>query len=234
MATRKKTKARHLFKVNGKSDNQKKYIESIKNNVVTLCSGYAGTGKTLIAIGMAVSLVQSQNSGFSKIVVVRPAIEACGEKIGFLPGGIQDKMRPLIQPIVDNLRVFVKDEGYINGLLEPNHTNGPPLIEVIPIAFLRGRTFNGCVVVFDEAQNATPQQMKLFLTRIGEDCKVIIEGDVTQSDTFKDRTKNGLFDAMKRLQNVSNVGIVCLEAEDIQRSKIIAPILAKYEDVDGI
>lgn len=234
MKKTRKTKSRHLFKVTGKSEGQKKYIESIKNNVVTLCSGYAGTGKTLIAIGMALSLVQSPNSEYSKVVVVRPAIEACGEKIGYLPGGIQDKMRPLIQPIIDNLRVFLKDEGAIAKLLEPTVSHGAPLIEVIPMAFLRGRTFNSCVVVFDEAQNATPAQMKLFLTRIGNNCKVIIEGDVTQSDTFKQREHNGLFDAMTRLHNCPNVGVCCLEAKDIQRSPIIAPILERYQDVDGI
>ena len=105
---------------------------------------------------------------------------------------------------------------------------------IIPMAFLRGRTFNNCVVVFDEAQNSTPAQMKLFLTRIGEGSKVIIEGDVTQSDAFKKREHNGLFDAMKRLHGVPNVGVVCLEAQDIQRSSIIAPILERYQDVDGI
>jgi phosphate starvation-inducible PhoH-like protein len=183
---------------------------------------------------MALSLVQNDNNEFTKIIVVRPAVEACGEKIGYLPGGIADKMRPLIQPVVDNLRYFVKDEGYISSLLEPTTIHGAPLIEVIPMAYLRGRTFNNCVVVFDEAQNASPQQMKLFLTRIGENCKVIIEGDVTQSDSFKDRELNGLFDAMKRLHGVNSVGVVCLEASDIQRSPIIAPILERYKDVDGI
>jgi phosphate starvation-inducible PhoH-like protein len=182
---------------------------------------------------MALSLVQSESTSYAKIVVIRPAVEACGEKIGFLPGGVADKMRPLIQPIVDNLRVFIKDEGYIMGLLEPG-PKGPPLIEVIPMAYLRGRTFNNCVVVFDEAQNSTPQQMKLFLTRIGEGSKVIIEGDVTQSDIDRDMTKNGLFDAIKRLDGLKNVGISLLEAKDIQRSPIIGPILKRYEDVGGL
>ena len=183
---------------------------------------------------MALSLVQSDQTDYSKIIVVRPAVEACGEKIGYLPGGIADKMKPLIQPVVDNLRFFIKDEGYLSNLLEPTTTHGAPLIEVIPMAYLRGRTFNNCVVVFDEAQNASPSQMKLFLTRIGENCKVIIEGDITQSDSFRDREENGLFDAMKRLVGVDSVGIVCLEAADIQRSSIIAPIIERYQDVDGI
>ena len=221
-----KTKQRHIFKVRPKTLGQQKYIDSINNNVVTLCSGYAGTGKTLIAIGMALSFIQNSKQ-YSKVVIVRPAVEACGEKIGYLPGGIQDKMRPLIQPIMDNLRFFIKDEGYMTGLLEPNTIHGAPLIEVIPMAYLRGRTFNNCVIVSDEAQNASPQQMKLFLTRIGKNCKVIIEGDVTQSDMFRNRDDNGLMDAMKRLVNVPNVGIVCLDASDIQRSPVNARILER-------
>jgi phosphate starvation-inducible PhoH-like protein len=233
-ASKKKTKERHKFDVYPKSDGQKAYVESIKANVVTLCSGFAGTGKTLIAIGMAMSLVQDSETRYSKIVVVRPAIEACGEQIGFLPGGLADKMKPLIQPIMDNLRVFVQDEGYISNLLAPTPGHGAPLIEVIPMAYLRGRTFNNCVVVFDEAQNASPSQVKLFLTRIGRNCKVIIEGDVTQSDKYKRREENGLSDAIKRLSDCPNVGVAILEASDIQRSEIIAPILKRYEDVDGI
>jgi phosphate starvation-inducible PhoH-like protein len=228
-----KTKARHKFDVKPKTAGQRRYIESIENNTVTLCSGFAGTGKTLIAIGMAMRLYQDSESNYSKVIVVRPAVEACGEQIGFLPGGLSDKMRPLIQPVVDNLRYFVHDEGRISSLLEPTSSN-PPAIEVIPMAYLRGRTFNNCVVVFDEAQNASPSQVKLFLTRIGKNCKVIIEGDVTQSDRYKDRKSNGLSDAIKRLDGCENVGVVLLEAADIQRSKIIAPILERYEDVDGL
>jgi phosphate starvation-inducible PhoH-like protein len=231
---KKKTKERHKFDVYPKSDGQRKYVESIKKNVVTLCSGYAGTGKTLIAIGMAMSLVQDPDTRFSKIIVVRPAVEACGEQIGFLPGGLADKMKPLIQPVMDNLRFFITDEGHINNLMEPTPGFGAPMIEVIPMAYLRGRTFNNCVVVFDEAQNASPSQMKLFLTRIGRNCKVIIEGDITQSDKYKRREDNGLADAIGRLQGCDNVGVAILEASDIQRSEIIAPILKRYEDVDGI
>jgi phosphate starvation-inducible PhoH-like protein len=229
-------KARHNFAVKAKTPGQQEYIRSISDNVVTLCSGYAGTGKTLIAIGKAMELWQRSKGGereYAKIVVVRPAVEACGETIGFLPGGINDKMRPLIQPVIDNLRFFVTDEGYLTTLLEPSNGSAP-VIEVIPMAYLRGRTFNNCIVVFDEAQNSSTQQMKLFLTRIGKNSKVIIEGDITQSDKFRDRTKNGLADAMTRLSDCPGVGCVILGTEDIQRSSIIAPILERYEDIDGI
>lgn len=232
--SKKRTKPRNEFIVKPRTKGQRDYIQSIESNVITLCSGYAGTGKTLIAIGMAMRLYQAKDSKYSKIFVVRPAVEACGEQIGFLPGGLNDKMRPLIQPIMDNLRFFIQDEGYISSLLDSTSSYGAPTIEVIPMAYLRGRTFNNCIVVFDEAQNASPQQMKLFLTRIGKNCKVIIEGDVTQSDRYRQRDRNGLFDAIKRLKDCPNVGIVALEAKDIQRSDIIAPILERYADVDGI
>jgi len=231
---RPKTKARHKFNIVPKTPGQTKYLESIRENVVTLCSGFAGTGKTLIAIGAAMQLVLSEDTEYSKVVIVRPAIEACGEQIGYLPGGLSDKMKPLIQPVIDNLRFFVKDEGYITNLLEPTSSHGAPLIEVIPMGYLRGRTFNNCVVIFDEAQNASPAQMKLFLTRIGKNCKVIIEGDITQSDRYKNRNENGLADAIGRLNDCPNVGISLLEAQDIQRSAIIAPILERYSDVGGI
>lgn len=231
---KRKTKARHRFSVTAKTEGQRIYIKSIQKNIVTLCSGFAGTGKTLIAIGLAMDMVQDPDTNYVKIIVVRPAVEACDENLGYLPGGANDKMRPFIQPIMDNLRYFVEDEGYINNVMEPSPGYGAPLIEVIPMAYLRGRTFNNCIVVFDEAQNASPSQMKLFLTRIGKDCKVIIEGDVTQSDRYKDKSQNGLADAIKRLEGCENVGVCFLEAEDIQRSEIIAPILKRYEDVDGV
>jgi len=232
--TPRKTKERHKFNVQPKTPGQRAYMNSIEENVITLCSGFAGCGKTLLAIGMAMNLVQNPDTKYSKIIIVRPAIEACGEQIGFLPGGLGDKMKPLIQPIMDNLRFFINDEGHINNLMDPTPGFGAPLIEVIPMAYMRGRTFNNCVVVFDEAQNASPAQMKLFLTRIGKNCKVIIEGDITQSDKYKDINKNGLSDAIKRLRGCKNVGIAILEAKDIQRSDVIAPILERYEDVDGI
>lgn len=226
------TKTRNAVKVTPKTEGQKVFLDSIRDNTITFCSGFAGTGKSLLSIWTAMELIQAESENYHRIYIVRPALEACGEKIGFLPGGANDKMRPYIQPIVDNLRVFIKDEGYISRLLEPTMM-GPPQIEVIPMSFMRGRTFNNCVVIFDEAQNATPAQMKMFLTRIGTSCKVIVEGDVTQSDAFRNRSDNGLFDAMRRLRGIASIGICTLEASDIQRSDIIAPILERYKDIDG-
>tara|TARA_R100001244_G_scaffold129809_1_gene101483 strand:- start:870 stop:1382 length:513 start_codon:yes stop_codon:yes gene_type:complete len=161
---------------------------------------------------------------YGRIIIVRPAIEACGEKLGYLPGDANDKMRPFLEPIMDNLRFFITDEGYISTLLETG------IISVSPMAFMRGRTYNNCIVVFDEAQNATRKQMKLFLTRIGKNCKVIIEGDVTQSDIEgQNKSDNGLYDAMQRLDDCPNVGVVKLGYKDIQRSVIVADVLERYD-----
>lgn len=222
---KRRNKPRHSFHVTGKTKGQKQYIQSINDNEITICSGFAGTGKSLIAIGMAMGLYQKDES-YSKILIVRPAIEACNEKLGYLPGGINEKMRPLIQPIVDSLRFFIKDEGYLSTLLPSDISTGP--IEISSLAYMRGRTFNNCIVIFDEAQNSSHSQMKLFLTRIGKNCKVIIEGDVTQSDISPRMEDNGLYDAIKRLQGVKGIGIVALEKQDIVRSAIVARILERY------
>ena len=170
--------------------------------------------------------IYQRDESYARILIVRPATTACNENIGFLPGGINDKMRPLIQPIVDSLRFFIKDEGYLASLLPSEMGLGP--IEISSLAYMRGRTFNDCIVVFDEAQNSSPEQMKLFLTRIGKNCKVIIEGDVTQSDISPNIEDNGLFDAIKRLQGVKGIGVVALEKKDIVRSEIVARILDRY------
>jgi phosphate starvation-inducible PhoH-like protein len=202
--------------------NQREYVESIRNNEITICNGLAGTGKTLIAIHAAVELLEK--GLYERIVIVRPAIEACGEKIGFLPGGINDKMKPLVAPIVDNLRVFIKDEGYISSLMAAEEGH----LEVIPLAFMRGRTLNNCVVILDEAQNTSPDQMKLFLTRIGHNCKAIIEGDESQSDLD---IKNGLEDVLDRgLDTIEGIGYVELGHRDIMRSSIVSKVLERYKD----
>ena len=219
----KRNKPRHNFEIKPKTPAQRRYLDSIETNLVTLCSGPAGSGKTLMAIGSAMRLYHA-NEIYGRIIIVRPAIEACGESLGYLPGDADDKMRPFIEPILDNLRYFITDEGYITSLLETK------TIQVSPMAFMRGRTYNNCIVIFDEAQNATRKQMKLFLTRIGKNCKVIIEGDVTQSDIFgQAQEENGLYDAMKRLTRCPDIGVVKLTKQDIQRSRVVANILKRYD-----
>lgn len=223
VAEKKRNKPRHNFNVKAKTLGQQKYIDSIENNTVTLCSGPAGSGKTLIATGMAMKYLQN-GQNINRILIVRPAIEACGESLGYLPGDLDDKMRPFAEPIFDNLRFFIKDEGYISGLLAEKR------IQISPMSHMRGRTFNNCVVIFDEAQNATCEQMKLFLTRLGYNCKAIVEGDVTQSDIPGMRdTNNGLADAMKRLARCPSVGVIKLAVKDICRSKIVGDILKRYD-----
>ena len=188
-----------------------------------LTNDFVVTHNTLMAIGAAMRMYFSSED-YTRIIIVRPAVEACGESLGFLPGDANDKMRPFIEPILDNLRFFIKDEGYIGTLLEQR------IIQVSPMAFMRGRTYNNCIVIFDEAQNATKKQMKLFLTRIGKNCKVIIEGDTTQSDIPGQReAENGLFDAMNKLDGCRNIGIARLAKKDIQRSQVVADILKRYE-----
>lgn len=219
-----------LFKP--RTDGQRRYIESIEKNTITLCGGYAGTGKTLCAIATAIGLCQNPATPYRRIILVRPAVEACGERIGYLPGGINDKMRPLVQPIVDALRALTDDESFINELIEGHSIHGPGM-EIVPMAFLRGRTFSNAIVLLDEAQNATPAQIKLFLTRIGENCKVIIEGDPTQSDIFTHFEDTGLVDAIRRIGGLDDVGVVQLDFEDIQRNPILEGILKRYGDVKG-
>jgi phosphate starvation-inducible protein PhoH and related proteins len=220
---KKRNKPRHNFDVKAKTPGQQKYIDSVANNTVTLCSGPAGSGKTLIATGMAMKFFL-ENEGINRVLIVRPAIEACGESLGYLPGDLDDKMRPFAEPIFDNLRFFIKDEGYITTLLAEKR------IQISPMSHMRGRTFNNCVVIFDEAQNATKEQMKLFLTRLGYNCRAIVEGDITQSDIPGMRNENnGLADAMKRLTRCPGVGVVKLAPKDIFRSQIVADILKRYD-----
>lgn len=220
---KKRNKPRHNFNIKPKTPNQKRYIESIKNNTVVLCSGPSGSSKTFTATGMAMKLYQ-EDENVHRILIVRPAIEACGESLGYLPGDLDDKMRPFAEPIFDSLRVFIKDESYIDSLLERK------IIQIVPMSHMRGRTWNDCVVIFDEAQNATREQMKLFLTRIGFNCKAIINGDVTQSDIPDGRLEdNGLSYAMKRLEECPDIGIIRLNHKDIVRSPIVAEILKRYD-----
>lgn len=211
--------------IEAKTEGQRNYLENIDLNDITICNGPAGTGKSICAIARALQYYQEAPETYKKIIIVRPAIQACDEDLGYLPGDVQEKMGPYLGPIVYSMQKFMD----VSAIQELFHTG---IIEVMPIAFMRGITFNNCVVVFDESQNSTIEQMKLFLTRIGEDCKAIVEGDVTQSDLHgSSKENNGLKDAMKRLKGVEGIGIVQLAAVDIVRSKVVARILEKYESI---
>lgn len=218
----KKRPSRTQVEVLAKTDGQQHYIKCIEESDIVVCDGKAGTGKTLIAVGMAIKLLRDYPETYNRIIMVRPAVSVQGEDLGFLPGGIDEKMHPFMIPMLDSMRYFM-DEGAIASMI------GHKTIEIIPVAFIRGRTLNNTIVIFDESQNSTPLQMKTFLTRMGFNCKAIIEGDVSQSDLTGDND-NGLEDAMDRLEGVEGVSIVRLTSDDVVRSPIVARILKRYDE----
>jgi phosphate starvation-inducible PhoH-like protein len=194
---------------------QGRYLESIKSNIISIGVGVAGTGKSYVALSYAAQLLQERK--ISKIIVTRPAVEA-GEEFGFLPGELDEKYAPYIDPIKDilNKRLGTSFTAYLFKR---------KIIEARPLAFIRGSTFDNSFVVLDEAQNCTPTQMKMFLTRIGNDTKVVINGDIQQKDI---KGASGLADAIVRLQSVKKVGIVNFEIDDIVRSGICKEIVRAY------
>jgi phosphate starvation-inducible PhoH-like protein len=220
----KKRVVRTPVEVLAKTDGQAHYIKCIEDSDIIVCDGKAGTGKTLIAVGMAIKLLKDYPETYNRIIMVRPAVSVQGEDLGFLPGGIDEKMHPFMIPMLDSMRYFL-DEGAIQSMM------GAGSVEIIPVAFIRGRTLNNTVVIFDEAQNSTPLQMKTFLTRMGFNTKAIVEGDISQSDLGGEaKHHNGLQDAMKRLDGVEGVSVVRLTADDVVRSPIVARILKRYDE----
>ena len=201
--------------------NQETYWNVLGENQITLCFGPAGVGKSYIAMKRAVDLLYDDSNKYEKIIIVRPAVEA-EEKLGSLPGGLEEKLDPYIYPsyyllnkiIGKEARETLKDMGYI---------------EVAALAYMRGWNVDNTILVFEEAQNATPSQIKLLLTRIGFNSKFFISGDLEQSDKFRDKTKSGLFDAKKRLHDVKGIGIFEFGMEDIVRNPIIGEILNRYD-----
>jgi phosphate starvation-inducible PhoH-like protein len=219
----KRGRPRADIEVRGKTEGQQEYIRLIEDNDLIVCNGRAGTGKTLIAVGMALKMLRDYPETYYRIVMVRPAVTVEGEDLGFLPGGIDEKMDPYIAPMLDSLKYFL-DEGSISGLIAGD------ALDIIPLAFMRGRTFNNCIIIFDEAQNSTPLQMKMFLTRIGFNSKAIIEGDTSQSDLGGDgKRNNGLTDVLSRLKDLEGVGMIELTSQDIVRSPIVQKILKRYD-----
>jgi phosphate starvation-inducible PhoH-like protein len=202
-----------------RTDGQGRYVKAMKDHDCTLCVGPAGTGKTYLAVGMAVSLLRQQQ--VKKIVLVRPAVEA-GERLGFLPGDIVAKVNPYLRPLFDAL----------NDLMEPDQVKrymDNDIIEIVPLAFMRGRTLNQAAIILDEGQNTTVPQMKMFLTRMGNGSKIIVTGDVTQIDLPK-QMRSGMVDAVHRLRDVERIGIVYLDEHDIVRHPLVQRILLAYED----
>lgn len=197
---------------------QKKYIESIKENTISFGVGPAGTGKTFLAVSMAVRAFRSHE--INKIILTRPAVEA-GEKLGFLPGDLQTKVDPYLRPLYDALFEMLGAESFAK-----YQERGS--IEVAPLAYMRGRTLDDAFVILDEAQNTSPEQMKMFLTRLGFNSKMVITGDVTQID-LPDPRKSGLIEAVKVLKNVNDIGINCFSEKDVVRHKLVQDIVKAYE-----
>lgn len=201
---------------------QQEYWDVLEKNEITFCLGPSGVGKSYIAMKKAIDLIWDENNKYEKIIIVRPAVEA-EEKLGSLPGGLEEKLDPYIYPsyyllnkiIGKEAREKLKDDG---------------IIEVAALAYMRGWNVDNTILVFEEAQNATPAQIKLLITRIGYNSKFFISGDLEQSDKFKDKTKSGLYDAKKRFNNLKNIGIYeFLNEDDIVRNPLITEILKRYE-----
>lgn len=197
---------------------QKKYVDSIKTNTITFGVGPAGTGKTYLAVALAVRAFKAHE--IQRIILTRPAVEA-GEKLGFLPGDLQNKVDPYLRPLYDSLFEMMGAENY-----QRNLEKG--FIEVAPLAYMRGRTLDDSFIILDEAQNTTPEQMKMFLTRLGFNSKMVITGDVTQID-LPDAKRSGLVEAVKVLKNVDGIAINRFSEKDVVRHKLVQDIVKAYE-----
>ena len=198
---------------------QAEYVKAVREQDLVFCIGPAGTGKTYLAVATAVEALKEQR--IRKIVLVRPAVEA-GESLGYLPGDLQAKINPYLRPLLDALREMM-DYDQVRRYMDDD------VIEVVPLAYMRGRTLNNAFIIMDEAQNTTVSQMKMFLTRMGEGSRVVVSGDVTQID-LPPHTKSGLIDALTRLKNIRGFVQVRLTGKDIVRHRLVQEIVQAYED----
>jgi phosphate starvation-inducible PhoH-like protein len=205
--------------VQPRSINQRRYVEAIEQNDMVFGIGPAGTGKTYLAVAMAASALLAKK--ISRIILVRPAVEA-GERLGFLPGSLQEKIDPYLRPLYDALYDLL-DQERVDKMLERN------VIEVAPLAFMRGRTLNDAFIIMDEAQNTTSEQMKMFLTRLGNNAKAVITGDVTQID-LPNAKKSGLIEAMNILNGVDGIKFVEFESGDVVRHHLVQRIIVAYDN----
>ena len=214
---KKKTKDKFL------SDSQKEYYEILQNNQITICSGPAGVGKSYIAMKAAVDLLADPNNSYEKLIIVRPAVEA-EEKLGSLPGGVEEKLDPYIFPSYYLLNKIIGKE-------TREKLKDIEAIEVFALAYMRGMNIDNSILIFEEAQNSTPSQMKLLLTRIGFNSKFFISGDVEQSDKYKNKTLSGLWDAIEKFRDDDYVSTFEFkDKNDIVRNPLISKILRKYDN----
>ena len=207
--------------IKARTANQQKLIDAYKQNDMVFAVGPAGTGKTYLSIALAVKALKEKAA--KKIILSRPAVEA-GEKLGFLPGDMRDKIDPYLQPLYDALEDMLP-QVKLQDMMEKN------IIQIAPLAFMRGRTLNDAVVILDEAQNTTPAQIRMFLTRMGWNTKMIITGDMTQIDLPRSQ-KSGLIEALHILNNVEGIGVVNLDSRDIVRHKLVTRIVNAYDAYD--
>ena len=208
--------------VQPKTFGQQNYVKTMKDKMITFGIGPAGTGKTYLAMAMAITAFKNDEVG--RIILTRPAIEA-GEKLGFLPGDLQSKVDPYLRPLYDALYQIMGAESFIK-----NTEKG--LIEVAPLAYMRGRTLDNAYIILDEAQNTTPAQMKMFLTRIGFGSKVVVTGDVTQKD-LAPNVKSGLEDSLNVLKGIDEIGICQLTSKDVVRHPLVQKIVKAYEQSEA-
>ena len=207
--------------IKAKTVGQKKYVEAIKKNTVIMGVGPAGTGKTFLAVAMAVTALKSKQ--VERIILTRPAVEA-GEKLGFLPGDLQNKIDPYLRPLYDALYEMLGSEAY-GRYVERG------IIEIAPLAYMRGRTLDDSFIILDEAQNTTPEQMKMFLTRLGFNSKAVVTGDLTQTDLPFGK-KSGLAEAVKILEGIEDIAVHRFSERDVVRHRLVQKIILAYENYD--
>ncbi len=201
---------------------QKKYVDAIKRSSIVFGVGPAGTGKTYLAVALAVYALK--NKEIDKIILTRPAVEA-GEKLGFLPGDMNEKVDPYLRPLFDALQEMMGQDAYLRHIERGS-------IEIAPLAYMRGRTLSNSFIILDEAQNTTKEQMKMFLTRMGENSRIVVTGDVTQIDLPKN-VKSGMIDAIEVLDVVEGIEIVKLTAKDVVRHELVTRIIQAYEKAES-
>jgi phosphate starvation-inducible PhoH-like protein len=213
------------FRLKFKNKTQKDFANLISEKEIVIAAGPSGTGKSYVSIARAIELLQNKTNPYNKIIISKPAVEA-GEKYGFLPGDVKEKMEPYVASSIDIIDKIIGKENRVKlELLE--------VIKVEPLAFIRGKTIDNSILIMEETQNMSPEQVKTLLTRIGENTKFIISGDLDQSDKFRDVKQSGLYDAMKRHKNIEEIGFFLFENHDIVRNPIITKILKNYETVSN-
>ena len=206
-----------------RTENQKEYIRIAAENSITFCQGVAGSGKTHIAVGMALEYLLDNK--VKKIIITRPVVES-GEKIGYLPGTAEEKLHPYLLPLLDEVNHFISSAHY-SGLKTNNR------IEIVPLGLMRGRNFHDCFIVADECQNASYDQLKMLITRLGRESKMILTGDTSQSDLHR-HMQGGFYSMMEALENVEGIGIAKLAFSDIVRNPIIEKILIRLDSYENL